>query len=277
MIRLHLGLATLATLAMLASCSLDPFMFNSTALDHYTLPDSVIPEKQREHVKLVVDGVTIHGFYVKQVDSLHGDPSYTIVYHQGNKDHLQYYWPRVELFYKAGFNVFVYDYNGFGMSGGTSTEASLYANARAAWDYVFRRADVDTTHITNYGYSLGGAAAVHVSTQHRMPHALILEASFASSESLVQSGTVLNIPGSYLMDGAFANDAKIGMNTAPLLIIHGTEDLFIPIDRNGRVLFDLARNPKTFRAVQGAGHENIPVVMGEQNYIDLITAFIKGS
>lgn len=274
MIRLLLGLATLT---ILASCSLDPFLFNSTTLDHYTLPDSVIPETQREHVRLVVDGVTIHGFFVKQVDSLHGNPPYTIVYHHGNKDHLEFYWPRVELFYKAGFNVFVYDYNGFGMSGGTSTETSLYANARAAWDYVFRRAGVDTNFITNYGFSLGSAAAVDVSTQHRVPHALILEAPFASSESLVQSGTVLNIPGSYLMDGAFANDAKIGMNSAPLLVLHGTNDLFIPIDRNGRVVYDRARNPKTFRAVQGAGHDNIPETMGEQNYIDLITAFIKGN
>lgn len=274
MIRL---LFLLAALPILTSCSLDPFLFNSTTLDHYTLSDSVIPADRREHVQLVVDGVTIHGFFVRQVDSLHGDPPYTIVYHHGNRDHLEYYWPRVELLYKAGFNVFVYDYNGYGMSGGTSTEASLYANARAAWDYVFRRADVDTTFIANYGYSLGCAAAVDVSTNHRMPHVLILEAPFASSESLVQSGTILNIPGSYVMDGAFANDAKIGMNTAPLLILHGTDDLFIPIDRNGRRLYDLARNPKTFRAVQGAGHDNIPEVMGHQAYIDLITTFIKGN
>jgi len=267
----------LAALAMLSSCSLDPFLFNSTQLDRYTLADSVIPASQREHVQLAVDGVTIHGFFVKQVDSLVGNPTYTIIYHHGNKDNIEYYWPRIELLYKAGFNVFVYDYNGFGMSGGTSTETSLYANARAAWDYVVRRKDADTTLVTNYGFSLGCAAAVDVSTQHATPHALILEAPFSSSESLVQSGTILNIPGSYLMDGAFANDAKIGMNTAALLILHGTNDTFIPIDRNGRSLFELARNPKTFRAVEGANHDDVPRVMGDQNYIDLITAFIKGN
>lgn len=268
----------LAALAwLLCSCSLDPFLFNSTKLDAYVLPDSVIPVQQREHVQLSVDGVTMHGFFVKQVDSLRGDPTYTIVYHHGNKDHLAYYWPRVELLYKAGFNVFIYDYNGFGMSGGTSTEASFYANAEAAWKYVFARSDVDTGFVTNYGYSLGCAAAVQISTALHAPHALILEAPFASAESLVQSGTILNIPGSYLMDGAFANDAKIGKNTAPLLILHGTNDVFIPYEQNGKHLYEIARNPKTLVPVEGAGHDNIPDVMGTRAYMDLITAFIKGS
>jgi pimeloyl-ACP methyl ester carboxylesterase len=266
-----------ASAACLASCSLDPFLFNSTKLDAYVLPDSVIPASQREHVQLTVDGVTMHGFFVKQVDSLHGDPPYTIVYHHGNRDHLAYYWPRVELLYRAGFNVFIYDYNGYGMSGGTSTEASFYANARAAWMYVMSRKDVDTSLITNYGYSLGCAAATDVSATVASPHALILEAPFASSESLVRSGTVLDIPGHYLMDGEFANDKKIGAINAPLLILHGTDDVFIPIDPNGKRLYELARNPKTFLPVVGAGHDNIPEVMGHGAYIDLITAFIKGT
>jgi fermentation-respiration switch protein FrsA (DUF1100 family) len=181
----------------------------------------------------------------------------------------------VELLYKAGFDVFIYDYRGFGMSTGTSSEASLAADARAALAWL-RTQDLDTSLIVDYGYSLGGVPATDLAVNAHRPHALILEAAFASGDALVQSGTLLQIPSSYVLEGSFINVERIARNTRPLLILHGTNDTFIGYARHAQALYDAAPNPKTLYPVVGAGHDNIPSTMGTQQYIDIITAFIKG-
>ncbi|MBK7032632.1 MAG: alpha/beta hydrolase [Ignavibacteria bacterium] len=65
--------------------------------------------------------------------------------------------------------------------------------------------------------------------------------------------------------------------TCPVLIIHGTNDTFIGVDANGQRLYDVARQPRSFVRIEGADHNNVPYVYGTQNYIDLITTFIRGN
>ncbi len=259
------------------SCTLDSFLFNPQELDRYDLRTTVIPDTARTEVQLMSDGETLYGFYVRQPDSLRVKPHPVIIYHHGNRDNLTFYWDRIELLYKAGFDVFVYDYRGFGRSTGQSTEGGLRSDARAALTYVRSRADVDTTMIVHYGFSLGGFPAVYSATELHTPHALITEAIFASGETLVQSGTLLNIPGSYVLEGTFDNLSPMRDRTCPVLLLHGTDDTFIDVERNGQRLFDVARAPKTFLRIQGAGHDNVPSAMGEQEYIDRITTFIRGN
>jgi fermentation-respiration switch protein FrsA (DUF1100 family) len=262
---------------VVTSCSLDSFLFNPQELDRYDLRTTVIPDTSRTEVTLRSGSETIYGFYVRQPDSLRVTPHPTVIYHHGNRDNLAYYWDRVELLYKAGFDVFVYDYRGFGRSTGTSDEASLIEDATAAFTYVRSRTDVDSTRIVHYGYSLGGFPALYSATNLPNCHVVITESAFASGEELVRSGTVLAIPGSYLLEGRFNNMELARVRTRPLLMLHGTDDVFISVDANGQRLFDAAAAPKTFIRVSGADHSNLPTVMGERDYIDLITAFIRGN
>ena len=50
-------LTTLTALALLTSCTMDGFLFNSKPLDTYTLADSVIPTSRREAFQLAF----VHG------------------------------------------------------------------------------------------------------------------------------------------------------------------------------------------------------------------------
>jgi uncharacterized protein len=56
-----------------------------------------------------------------------------------------------------------------------------------------------------------------------------------------------------LMRDPFRSDEKIGQVVAPALMVHGTADATIPI-RFAEKLFALAREPKDFIRVDGAGH-----------------------
>lgn len=261
----------------LTSCTMDGFLFNSRVLEEYTLSDSVIVPSQREVFTLTSGDATIYGYFIKQPDSLRVEPHPTIVYHHGNYGHMQYYWDRVELLYKTGADVLVYDYRGFGKSTGTSSEASMIEDVTAVLAYLRGRSDVDTTQMYHYGFSLGGFPALYAASHLHTARGVITESIFASGEALIQTGTLLNIPGSYLLKGEYNNVLHAQQRTCPLLMLHGGGDTFIPFDVHAQRIYDVARQPKTLIKVDGAEHEGVPQTFGYENYISRIRAFIRGN
>lgn len=261
------------TLFFVPGCfDLDDNLFNATKLSSYNLPTTVIPETSRTAVTLTSQGKRIYGYFVRGAGAM---SSTTILYCHGNKDHLQYYWDRVEFLYQAGFSVFIFDYQGFGMSEGEASEEALVADGRAALAYVLSRPDVDTSRIVFYGFSLGNVVSIDLAANVRRPRVLISEAPFASAQALVQSGSLLDIPPSYVMQGEYRNDEKIKRVTAPFLLMHGVNDTFIDIDKNGAVIYANARDPKQFVRVEGANHSDVPQVMGVTNYQNAVRTFVQ--
>jgi alpha-beta hydrolase superfamily lysophospholipase len=265
--------ATLVGLISLffSSCDLESMMYHETPLSSYSLRTDVIPEAKREFVTMTSQGRKIYGYFIKSDGT---NPTITILYFHGNWDHLQYYWPRAELLYKAGCNVFIFDYQGYGMSDGSPSEQSLYADCRAALDYVLSRNDVSRSRLVFFGYSLGCAGAIDLASYTFSPSALCLEAPYASSSALLQSGTLLNIPNSYVMRGEYNNAEKIKKVQSPVLVIHGEADNFIDLEKNGAVVFNNANSPKLLIRVPGADHEGIPATWGPDNYVSAIRQFI---
>jgi hypothetical protein len=251
---------------------LDDNLFNATKLSSYSLSTTVIPDSSRTQVVLTSQGKRIYGYFVKGAGPM---ASTTALYCHGNRDHLQYYWDRVEFLYQAGFSVFVFDYQGFGMSEGEPTEEALYADGRSALAYVLSRPDIDTSRIVFYGFSLGNVVSIDLAASVRRPQVLIAEAPFASAQVLVQSGSLLDIPSSYVMKGEYRNDEKIKRVTSPFLLLHGVDDTFIDIDKNAAVIYANARDPKQFIRVAGANHSDVPQVMGLANYQNVVRTFVQ--
>lgn len=265
-------LALTSTLALLPSCKIDDFLFNSKKLASYSLSNRVIPDSVRTFVSMSSRGNTIYGFYVK---SSGAHPDGTILYCHGNLESIEPYWERVELLYRAGYNVFIFDYEGYGMSGGECSEEALYADGRAALNYLRSRPDVDQSRIVVYGWSLGAVVAIDIAAREFRPRVLVCESPFASGEALVQSGTLIDIPGNAVLKGDYNNASKIRDVHAPFLLFHGTDDIFIDITKNGQVIFDSANEPKKFIRVQGAGHTTVPWTMGAEAYIRALESFIE--
>lgn len=254
------------------SCDLDSMLFNQATLTSYTLSTAVIPESKREFVTMTSQGKKIYGYFIKPNPS--SSSSITVLYFHGNYHHLEYYWDRAELLYKTGMNVFIFDYQGFGMSEGTPSESALYSDCRAALQYVLSRSDVSPTRLVFYGYSLGCAGAIDVAAYTFTPSCLLLESPYASTSALLQSGVLLDIPSSYIMKGEYNNAEKIRRVHTPLLVMHGVNDKFVDIDKNGAVVFDNANPPKQFIRVPGADHEGVPGAMGESTYVFTVASFI---
>jgi hypothetical protein len=273
------GVLVLTTaLSLFSSCKLDSMLFNTKKLSSYTLSNLVIPDSLRTFVSLSSRGKTIYGFYVKSsgvhVTTSGSDSVVTVLYCHGNLESIEPYWERIELLFRAGYSVFIFDYEGFGMSEGECSEEALYADGRAALAYVRSRPDVDQAHIVFYGWSLGAVVAIDLAARQFTPRVLVCESPFASGEALLQSATLIDIPGNIVLKGDYNNAAKIRDVHAPFLLFHGTDDRFIDITKNGEVIFDNANEPKRFIRVPGAGHTTVPWTMGADAYLKALTDFI---
>ncbi|MFZ5433514.1 MAG: alpha/beta hydrolase [Calditrichota bacterium] len=257
---------------MYSSCSLDSFLYNQEKIDHYELSAAVIPESNRRMVSFESEGNTLYGFYVWRTDTL--DRGLTVLYCHGNKKNIEEYWNRVELFYQMGLRCLIFDYRGFGMSEGEPTASGLYADGDAALHYVQDSLDVDSTQLVLYGFSLGNVISIDLAAGSLTPHCLIAEAPFASAEALLQNSTLLDIPGSLVIDDDLNNAERIREIRTRLLLIHGVADDFIPWESHGRVVYENAPQPKELELVPGANHTDIPWIMGVENYQNRILNFL---
>jgi fermentation-respiration switch protein FrsA (DUF1100 family) len=151
---------------------------------------------------------------------------------------------------RLGLNVLAPEYRGFGGVEGVPSEAGLAEDARAAYDYLRGDLHVDPRRIVIYGWSLGSAVAVTLSSQAD-EGAVILEGAPASVLAIGQQRYPY-FPIRLLIRNPFDSIARIDRIGSPVLFIHSPEDTTIPIGE-GRRLFAAAREPKQFVEVAG-GH-----------------------
>ena len=159
---------------------------------------------------------------------------------------------RYEQLRALGVNVLAPEYRGYGGLEGTPTEHGLYADARVGYEYLHTTKQIPPDRIVVYGWSLGGAVAVHLASEVRQA-GVILEGAPASLVGIGQAQYPL-FPIRLLMRNPFDAILRVGQITSPLLFLHSPEDVIVPFGQ-GRELFEAARASKTFVEIRG-GHVN---------------------
>ncbi len=216
------------------------------------------------------------------IGSLHRIKSDTvIVYCHGNKDHMDFYWPRAQLLANAGgknrFGVLMMDYRGYGLSEGEPSEDGLYADVDAALQWL-KMNGLTNARLIMYGFSMGTAPATKLTAEPRSmtPLKLILEAPFASASAMVQDATGLALPGKFVTDLRINNAEEIKKVQQPFLWIHGEEDDFLSLKTQGEVVYKNYKGVyKEAHRIPGANHSNVPNTMDFENYLKVITEFIE--
>ena len=151
---------------------------------------------------------------------------------------------------ELGFNVLAPEYRGYNGLSGVPTEASVAADARAAYDYLRTTERVSVDRLVIFGWSLGAAIAVDLASQVEA-RAIILEGAPDSIVGIGQQRYPM-FPIKLIIRNPFNAIERIGGVRAPLLFLHSPQDTVIPF-ASGRRLFDAAPSPKTFVEVRG-GH-----------------------
>lgn len=162
---------------------------------------------------------------------------------------------RIPRWQRMGFAVLAIDYRGFGKSeGDIPSEASVYADAQAGWDYIRTLAPNSKRFL--HGHSLGGAIAVEMAKRNPDANGLILEATFTSIPDMVKEMKWGWLPVGFLITQRFDSLDKIDDINVPTLFVHGTNDAIVPVTMSQR-LFAATRAPKKLVIVEGGTHHNL--------------------
>jgi hypothetical protein len=296
---INLLIATIV--AVLAGCfSLDPFLFSGEPLTSYQFynytgeqecSDAIDTVKALEAAGLApaVDDTAFRQYRIK---SGNGEisvvllsqipppfkPSDTVaVYFRGKGPHIDFYWPRTRLLHAAGYPVVILDYRGFGMSEGTATEASISEDGHAIMRFISDT--LGNPRVVAYAYSLGSLAGCAVLANGSYPQviSLVLEAPIGSIETIVENGSVLDIPGSYLSTYTGNNAERIKTIRVPLLWIHGTSDETNDRETQGLPIWKNHPGVGFYIKTIGAKHTNNPQMVGYTRYVQTIRLFIQGA
>ena len=153
----------------------------------------------------------------------------------------------------AGFDVLLFDPRGYGLSTGRPGEAGIYRDARAARSWLVRHPEVDPARVLYLGESLGGAVALELALAHP-PAGVVLLSAFTSVRDMARLH-YRAIPRALVPD-AYPSLRRIASLRAPLLVLHGEDDMIVPVE-HARALFDAAPGSKRLRIVRGVGHNDI--------------------
>ncbi len=208
-------------------------------------------------------GEVMHGWWIPAVDSSLEDDPLTLLYFHGNASNVGDLVDLARQFHDMGLAVLLVDYRGYGRSQGRfPSQASVYADADAAWRYLVQDRQHDPSRIVLYGHSLGGAIALWLAAQQPQTGAVIAEASFTSVGAIAQRIPPYRLlPIDRLLTQRFDALAAVQRLHVPVLFLHGTADVTIPPDMS-ETLYEAAAEPKDLWLVPQANHNTIPAVAG---------------
>ncbi len=189
----------------------------------------------------------------------------TILFSHGNGEDLDHDYPFLQELWASGFNVFAYDYRGYGHSKGKPKEHGLYCDMDAAYTYLTQQLHVSPSHIIVLGRSLGSGPSTYLASTQPVG-GLILESGFTSAFRTA-------IPFPLLPFDQFPNLKRIPHIKCPVLVMHGTSDVVVPFS-HGKKLFAAAPERKQSAWIEGAGHNDI-FSNDPENYLSIIKTFVK--
>ncbi|HET8892361.1 MAG TPA: alpha/beta hydrolase [Candidatus Angelobacter sp.] len=236
------------------------------ALFAYFLADSMIflphPSSYKDSAE-ILKITTAGGKKISAVYLPNPAAKFTLLVSHGNAEDLgdDRYW--LDNLRHAGFNVFAYDYEGYGTSEGKATEKSVYEDEAAAYEFLAVDLKTPPDRIIIFGRSVGAGPATYIAA--RRPSAgLILQSPFVSVFRVLT-----RIP--LLPFDKFPNYKNIRHVHSPVLIMHSHADSVIAF-WHGQRMFDLANQPKrSFWAVT-PDHNEMDLVKGYDEAIQSFAA-----
>lgn len=213
------------------------------------------------------DGTKLHGWFIPA----HGAENEgqrrgraTILHVHGNAGNILSHAWFTEHLPRAGFNVFIFDFRGYGQSEGSATKReALIADTDAALDHLLSRSDVDAHRVGLYGQSLGGAIALNVMARRPEIRAAVLESAFTSWREVAASALGGDPPfflGSWVAavcipDGQRPIDAMATIDR-PTLLLHGDADSIVPVS-HARRLAEASAGRARLVVLPGGAHNSL--------------------
>jgi pimeloyl-ACP methyl ester carboxylesterase len=206
----------------------------------------------------------------------------TIVFCTGNQGNISSNLAYAKILVDGGFNVVMFDYQGFGGSTGVASALSLYSDTAGVVEYLINERKLSPKSIGIFGVSLGSALAVAAAAHYDLGAVAVedillpqrkldeiaaqLPNDFASKLAL---GTIRNVILPQV--DPIANAKRLH---CPMFIMHGENDELLP--PIGSVdLATAARSPVRLWLMDDAGHAPETLEIYEGEYAIQLQSFFK--
>lgn len=258
---------------ILSACGADRFFYYPNRV-LYADPDKI---------GLTYDLVTYPSANGNRLSALYfpaaGPAKGTIVHFHGNFANVSNHFPASYFLVQRGFNVLIFDYQGYGASEGRPSRQNTLEDGQASVRWALAHS---TGPVGIFGQSLGAAVAAAVTIQEPAVKAVVLEAPFttyraAATHTLKQS--ILTWPFAWILPPLFVRrgmdpweSVKL-ISPRPLFFIHGTSDKIVPSQMSEK-LYTRAHEPKRIWLIPDAGHMECRRKAG-QAYEVTVAAFFE--
>lgn len=175
-----------------------------------------------------------------------------VLYFHGNRQNIERYAPFATNFTKNNYEVWMIDYPGFGKSIGKRSEQIMYEDALLF--YTMARAKFSKDSIVLYGKSIGTGVAAHLASIRDCKR-LILETPYYNIESIFGNYAFI-YPVNWMCKYHFPIHEYFKQVTAPITILHGTNDGIIPYS-NSKRLMKVAKSEAELITIEKGKHNNL--------------------
>ncbi len=206
-----------------------------------------------------LDEVKLHGWFLPAENAALG----TVLFLHGNAENISTHIGAVMWLPKADYNVFLFDYRGYGHSAGQADLTGAHLDSAAALRYLRTRADIDPHRLIVFGQSIGGAIAWTTVAHEDQSgiRALVVESAFSSYRGIAReklAGSLLTWAFQWPLALTIDDDYSPlrhahALDSVPKLIIHGETDPVVPLAHAQR-LYAAAGGDKQLWVVPHGGH-----------------------
>jgi uncharacterized protein len=227
------------------------------------------------------DHTRLHGWLLKAPRETAG----TVIFFHGNARNMTANLPAIAWLPLRGFNVFAFDYRGYGASDGTPDRRGIFEDSVAAIEYVLAREDLGKNGLFVLAQSLGGAKAIAVLAHHGelagAIDAIAVDSTFFSYRQIAADKmraipvlSILSLPLSLAVSDDLSPGPLVGrLSPMPLCLIHGTADAVVPYGHSV-MLFEEAGAPKELWLVDKGDHVDA-LISAETGYRKKVVRFFR--
>ena len=202
------------------------------------------------------DNTYLHGWKLLA----EGDTKGSVLYFHGNAENISTHFTNVFWLTKKGFDVYLFDYRGYGKSRGVAELDAIISDLDTMIGYAAKQVP-DDEKLAVIGHSLGGALAIYgvakTSYRDRIGVLMTVEA-FSDYRDATQDVLSLNWftwlfqwPLSFTVDNSYRPlDVVAEVSPVPLVLVHSTQDRILPY-YHGEALYAAAKEPKKLELVLG--------------------------
>jgi len=207
---------------------------------------------QHEDVAITApDGVRLHAWWLPRANGATGmGAGFTLLFLHGANTNLGDRVDTLRFWHDLGFEILALDYRGYGRSEGRATEIGLYADTRAAWDWLIDERGAHPSRVVVAAESMGVSLATELGLTVK-PAGMVLEAGFTCAAD-VAARRYPWLPVRQMIRLGLNNENRVGRLRFPKLLVHSVEDRLVPITL-GRRLERRAAPPCRFLTIRG-GH-----------------------